>query len=142
MPSYFLGVAQYGLARPDVAAAFGARYESSSVVDQPLTIAGWALDRSATSGTGIDHVLVYANRLPDAESAVGTMTFVGAAEYGLPRPAIANAFGPQFVNSGFRLTVSGLAPGFYRFAVYAHNVNAPSGVFPYFETWTGILTVE
>jgi hypothetical protein len=114
----------------------------SSVVDQLLTIAGWALDRSATSGTGIDHVLVYANRLPDAESAVGTMTFVGVAEYGLPRPDIANAFGPQFVNSGFRLTVSGLAPGFYRFAVYAHNVNAPSGAFPYFETWTGILTVE
>ena len=114
----------------------------STTIGQSITVSGWALDRRAATGTGIDHVLVYANRLPDTPGGVGTMTFLGSADWGLPRPDVANAFGAQFVNCGFRLNISGLTPGFYRIAVYAHNVNAPPGSFPYFETWTGIIKVE
>lgn len=97
--------------------------------NQPLTISGWAIDRRATTGTGIDQVVVYANRLPDSGGGVGTMAFVGTAEWGLARPDIGNAFGAQFVNSGYRLSVNGLPPGSYRLAVYAHTVGATVGRF-------------
>jgi hypothetical protein len=80
---------------------------ASSTLDQPIVISGWGIDRRAPAGTGIDQVLVYANRLPDGGGAVGPLTFVGAAEYGLPRPDIANAFGPQFVNAVFASPLAG-----------------------------------
>ena len=115
---------------------------ASSTNPQPFTISGWAIDHRATTGTGIDHVVIYANRLPDTPGGVGTMTFIGSAEWGLPRSDVASAFGEQFANCGYRLSVSGLPPGFYRVAVYAHGVDPPPGSFPYFETWTGIVSVQ
>jgi hypothetical protein len=187
----FVGAASYGVERPDVAALFGEQFRRSGyqirtthlwagsytlaayphytgsnrygapavssvhilagpqvVIDQytpigqPITVSGWALDRRVSSGTGIDHVLVYATRLPDSAGGSGTTTFVGWAEYGQPRPDLANILGAQFLNCGFRLQFTGLASGLYRIGVYAHSVNAPPGSFPYFETWTGTITLQ
>jgi hypothetical protein len=113
----------------------------STTIDRPFTISGWALDRRASAGTGIDQVLVYANRL-DSSGGTGTVAFLGVAEYARPRPDVSNALGGHFVNCGYRLPVSGLSPGFYRFGVYAHSPQAGPGTFPYFETWTGIIEVR
>jgi hypothetical protein len=113
----------------------------STTIDRPFTISGWALDRGAPAGTGIDQVLVYANRL-DSSGGTGTVAFLGVAEYARARPDVSNALGGQFVNCGFRLPVSGLSPGFYRFGIYAHSPRAAAGTFPYFETWTGIIEVR
>jgi hypothetical protein len=98
---------------------------------------GW-LVKLAAGGTSIAWSLY----LLETESISDVATFIGAAEWGLPRPDVANVFGVQFIDCGFRLTVFGLAPGTYRLVVYAHSVNAPAGSFPYFETWTGIIAVQ
>jgi hypothetical protein len=80
-----------------------------------FTIGGWALNRGAPSGTGIDAVHVY------AAPASGPPIFIGAAPYGDARPDIGTVFGAQFTNSGFSLTGQSLAAGTYRIIVFAHN---------------------
>lgn len=98
---------------------------AGSTQSQPFTISGWAIDRSASSGTGIDsvHVWVY----PDPGSGAVPI-FLGLASYGVARPDIASQFGERYRNSGFSLTVSGLPPGHrYLFAIFPHS--AESGEF-------------
>jgi hypothetical protein len=89
----------------------------------PLTFAlsGWAIDRGAVSGTGVDAVHVWA--FPSSGSPV----FVGVAAYGGPRSDVGGIFGPAFTNSGYALTISGLPPGTYTVAAYAHS--AVTGTF-------------
>jgi hypothetical protein len=80
-------------------------------------VSGWAIDDfGAPTGTGVDTVHVWA--FPQSGSA----QFLGVAAYGLGRPDVATAFGPQFTNSGFSLSVNGLAPGTYTLVAYAHSV--------------------
>ena len=98
---------------------------AGSTQAQPFTITGWAIDRSAASGTGIDsvHVWVY----PDPGSGAAPI-FVGLASYGAARADIASQFGQRYLNSGFSITVSGLPPGHrYLFALFPHS--AESGQF-------------
>jgi hypothetical protein len=99
---------------------------NNSTIATPFVVQGWALTRAATSGTGVDAVHVYA--IP--RSGSGTI-FLGTATYGLARPDVGAAFGAQFTNSGFRLTVTGsmLPPGPYTIQAHPHNavINAFDG---------------
>jgi len=87
-----------------------------AVLYQPFTIAGWALDTDAPSGTGVDAVHVWA--YPDG----GTPRFVGAATYGVDRPDVAAAFGSRFAATGFTLQAHGLPAGSYTLAVLARSL--------------------
>jgi hypothetical protein len=82
-------------------------------------IGGWAIDRSAATGPGIDaiHVWIY----PTPGDSAPPPFFAGVATYGVSRPDVGAAFGSRFTPSGYQLYVSGLAPGTYAVYVYAHS---------------------
>lgn len=84
-------------------------------VIQPFTVRGWAVDAAALRGSGVDIVHVYA--YPQSGQAI----FLGGAEYGWPRPDVARAFGRNFANSEFRLSVHNLPAGAYVLAVHPHD---------------------
>src|SRR4051812_6736553 len=93
-----------------------------AAITMPVVVGGWTLDQSATTGTGIDTVHVWA--IPVS----GPSVFVGVATMGVARPDVASLFGSQFLLSGFNLTSNVvLAPGSYILAVYGHR--ASTGVF-------------
>jgi hypothetical protein len=162
----FVGSADLGGSRPDVAGLFGGQYygagfsllgslppgsytlvvfmhdaltgtfslsRSVSVtvggaamsIDSPTAgfvalgsvVGGWAIDRMASGGTGVDAVHVWA--LPVSG---GSPVFVGAAAVGFFRPDIGAAFGSQFATAGYGLLLTGLASGQqYDLAVFAHS---------------------
>jgi hypothetical protein len=89
---------------------------------QPFLIGGWAIERAAAFGTGVDAIHVYA-----VPGSGGPATFLGVVSYGGARPDVGAAFGAQFTNSGFGLTISGLAPGPYQLLLYPHST--VSGLF-------------
>lgn len=91
-------------------------------VQRVLTIAGWAVDRAATSSTGVDAVHIWAYPL-----AGGAPIFLGAAAYGAPRPDVASALGREAEPSGFGLSTTALPAGGYDVAVFPHST--VSGVF-------------
>jgi hypothetical protein len=94
----------------------------NSTVTQPFNIGGWALDRSSTSGPGIDAIHIWA--FPTS----GNPVFLAATTTGGARPDVGAAFGnPQFNTSGFNVSVSGLTPGQYTVSVFVHN--AKTGAF-------------
>jgi hypothetical protein len=86
------------------------------VVGPSFTIAGWAADVAAETGSGVDTVHVWAH-----PASGGATVFLGAASYGGARPDVARYLGAQFVNSGFSLTVSDLPAGTYRIEASAHS---------------------
>jgi Fibronectin type III domain len=97
------------------------------VVDTPVNggtesgtfrIDGWGLDRRATANNGIDALHVYAFRNPGSGAEP---VFLGATAPGLSRPDVAAAFGAQFADAGYSLTVSNLAPGVYDVVVFARS---------------------
>ncbi len=72
----------------------------SVVEPQRLDVQGWALDENAAADTGIKDLEIYLNGPRD------TGTFLGDGSYGnIPREDVADIFGPQFVQCGFRLNV-------------------------------------
>ena len=89
-----------------------------ATVSPPFKISGWAIDRGASSGTGVDDVKVWA--VPQDGSPA---TYLGAATLGASRPDIGAYFGDsRFDNSGFHYTVTNpLAPGRYTLHVFAHS---------------------
>lgn len=99
-------------------------------VDQPqsggsypgrLTVAGWAVDTAAASGTGVDAVHVWA-----FPASGGAGIFVGAATTGLSRPDVGAFFGSsRYTPSGYQL-VGRLTPGTYDVGVYARSTVAGS----------------
>jgi hypothetical protein len=89
-------------------------------VSLPTTIAGWVVDASSPSDTGIDAVHVWASPF-----AGGAPIFVGAATYGIPRPDVGALFGNQaLANSGFALSLTRLPAGRYRLIVFARRIGA------------------
>jgi subtilisin family serine protease len=82
----------------------------------PFSFNGWAIDRGATSGTGIDMVHVYAY----AASGGGPIA-VGAASYGSSRPDVGAAYGSQFTNSGYTINVPLLPNDSYTLIAYGHS---------------------
>jgi glucose/arabinose dehydrogenase len=94
----------------------------NETVTQPFAVAGWALDPAAPTGAGVDAIHVWAYPLPSPGAPPsGSPVFVGATAPTIDRPDVAAVFGsPQFMRSGFALGVTGIAPGIYRLAVFAH----------------------
>ncbi len=88
---------------------------SNATVSSAFTFSGWAIDRGAASGTGVNAVHVYAT------PSGGSPVLLGAATYGSARSDIASLYGSQFTNSGFSLSVSGLAAGAYQLTAYAYS---------------------
>jgi hypothetical protein len=85
----------------------------------PFAVTGWALDRNAASGTGVDAVHVWA-----FPAGGGSAVFVGGATLNGNRPDVAQAFGSQFAGSGFGLTVTRQLPaGAYTLRVYARQAS-------------------
>jgi hypothetical protein len=91
---------------------------ANATLAQPFTLAGWAIDAGATTDAGVDIIDVWAYPNPGSNTAP---RFVGSARYGGARPDLAGAFGSQFLNSGYSLSVSGLPSGVYQLAVFAHS---------------------
>jgi hypothetical protein len=91
--------------------------QNGASTGQTFEVHGWAIDRAAPSGTGIDAVHVYAYPNPGSGQAP---IFLGLASTGYPRGDVGAIFGSQFTNSGYRLTAS-LLPGPYLIAAYAHS---------------------
>jgi hypothetical protein len=89
---------------------------SASVVDRLFSVSGWAVDRAASNGPGVDAVHVWAFPT-DGSPAI----FVGQASYGAIRDDVGAVFGGPFSASGFSLAVSILAPGTYDLGIYAHS---------------------
>jgi hypothetical protein len=91
---------------------------NGSPVGRPFTVQGWALNRSAASGTGVDAIHVYA-----VPAGGGSPIFLGVPTYGTARGDVGAAFGSsQFNNSGFTMSAgASLAPGSYTVTAYAHN---------------------
>jgi hypothetical protein len=85
-------------------------------VSGPFNVDGWALDRRATTNSGVDAVHVYA--YPSTSS---TPIFLGAAQMGLTRNDVGMAFGSQFSSSGYHLGGATLAPGTYDIVAFAHS---------------------
>jgi hypothetical protein len=71
-----------------------------ATVDARQSVVGWAADLGATSGTGIDAVVASLDGALDSPDN----RLVGVAEYGAPRPEIAQTLGEdRFTNSGYTL---------------------------------------
>jgi len=94
---------------------------SAGPVGQPFLLAGWAVDRAAASGTGVDAAHVYAYPLDASGRPIGAPLFLGAAAYGSARPDVGAVYGGQFVNSGYGLVVKGLSAGDYQLVVYTRS---------------------
>jgi len=89
-----------------------------STMSLPFTIAGWAIDRDASSGPGVNFVQIWAYSL---DGGVPVPVGVWDASYGGTRPDVAAVFGTGFAQSGFAVTVNTLAPGSYNLVVYAQS---------------------
>jgi len=81
-------------------------------VKQPFRMAGWALDATAPSGTGIDSIEIW------AQPASGPPVRIATPVYGTARPDV-GAFMADFgfSNSGFDVMVSGIPAGAYTLTV-------------------------
>lgn len=92
--------------------------QAGNVVNwQSVFVAGWALDRGAPQGSGVDTVHVWAQPVSG-----GPASFLGVATYGLPRSDVAAAFGEaRFTDSGYALLGSLNAPGAYDVLVFARS---------------------
>jgi hypothetical protein len=90
---------------------------NNATVSGAFTVAGWAIDRGAATGSGVDAVHVYAYPNPGSGQAP---VFLGSAGYGGARGDVANAYGSQFTNSGYGLSGS-LAAGTYQVVAHAHS---------------------
>jgi hypothetical protein len=81
--------------------------KNGATVSPSFTVSGWAVDRGATTGTGVSAVHVWA--FPTNGSAA---VFLGAATYGTSRPDVASVLGnSRFTNSGYTLNATGLQHG-------------------------------
>jgi hypothetical protein len=82
-----------------------------------FTVAGWALDRGAATGNGVDAVHVYAYPNPGSGAAP---LFFGGVAVGGARGDVGAAFGAQFTNSGWGIANS-LPAGNYQLVAFAHS---------------------
>jgi glucose/arabinose dehydrogenase len=89
---------------------------AAGTVSSGSTIAGWAIDASAPSGTGIDAVHVWAY-----PAAGGPPVFLGANAAWVSRPDVGAIFGSAFTPSGFRIVTGPLAPGGWNVVVFARS---------------------
>jgi hypothetical protein len=90
--------------------------QTETVVAQPFTLAGWAIDLAAREGTGVDTVHVWAYPTTGADPI-----FLGVATYGDARPDVGATYGEGFAGAAYGLTVDLLPPGSYDIVVYPHR---------------------
>lgn len=89
---------------------------ANQTISQNVTVAGWAVDLGAASGTGVDTVHVWAYPLSGASPV-----FVGVATYGTSRPDVGGFAGSaRFTPSGFVVTGT-LPSGDYNLVAFAHS---------------------
>jgi FG-GAP repeat protein/VCBS repeat protein/all-beta uncharacterized protein/BACON domain-containing protein len=79
---------------------------ANATVSNGFSIAGWAVDISSPTGTGVTSVEGYAFPV-----AGGAPIYLGTAAYGGARSDIGNLFGSRFTNSGYSLQIRNLTPG-------------------------------
>jgi hypothetical protein len=89
---------------------------NAQVSGNAFLVSGWAIDKGAPSGTGVDAIDVWATPVGSSSA-----TYVGAATYGIARPDVAGYHGAQFTNCGFTLVGSLTTPGTYDLDVYARS---------------------
>jgi subtilisin len=82
----------------------------------PFAVSGWAIDKAAVAGAGIDAVHVYA-----FPATAGSPIFLGVATLGQSRPDVSSVYGGAFLQSGFTLSVPSLNPGTYTIIAYARS---------------------
>ena len=88
-------------------------------VSQPYWIAGWAVDTSVPTGTGVDAIHVYAYPNPGSNQSP---LWLGAATYGVFRPDVGAALGhSRFNYSGYQLLSPKVPAGYYKLVVFAHS---------------------
>ena len=87
-------------------------------VPSSFLVAGWAIDRGAAEGIGVDLLHVWA--YPNPGSGTPPI-FVGAVRPVAGRPDVAAYFGQRFADSSYGLVVDGLAPGTYDLAVFPRS---------------------
>lgn len=90
----------------------------NSTVSSAFEVSGWAIDRAAASGTGVDTLHVYI--FPNVGSGQAPV-FIGVTSYGFARSDVGAMFGSQFTNSGFHFTITGVGPGVHDLAIYSHS---------------------
>jgi hypothetical protein len=91
---------------------------NGATVTLPFMASGWALDHAATSGTGIDQVLIYATR---SDNPAAQSFLVGTANYGQPRSDVGAIYGSQFTNSGYSVLIERVPAGSYHLTAMAHH---------------------
>jgi glucose/arabinose dehydrogenase len=90
-----------------------------------LEVSGWAIDGRATSGSGVDSIHLYA--FPNPGSGTAPM-FLGATDVFLSRSDVAQTYGAQFQQSGFRIVSNRwFPPGSTLIAAYGRST--VTGVF-------------
>ena len=104
--------------------------QNGAFVGLAFAIAGWAIDREAPTGTGVNQVRVTA--YPTALGA--TPISLGLAAYGGERPDIAAMHGERFRMSSFYMSVTTLPLGTYRLDVEARST--VTGTFNQFRSVT------
>jgi len=87
-----------------------------SLVESSFVVAGWAIDRRASSGTGVQAVHAWA--LP---TSTGAPIFLGQATLEGDRQDVGEVYGAQFSSSGYTLTVEDIPPGNYDLLVAAYS---------------------
>ncbi len=90
--------------------------QSGVTVGGTIGIGGWALDASASSGTGVDAIHVWA-----ASVGSGSLVFLGSTTSFFDRPDVGAFLGTRFTTSGFALTVASPPPGVWDLYVFAHS---------------------
>ena len=91
---------------------------NNQVVSGALVLQGWAVDKSATSTSGITAIHVYDG------PANGQANFIGQAAYGIARPDVAASLGKgNLTPCGFSLSIdtNKLSKGAHVLHVYANN---------------------
>jgi hypothetical protein len=88
---------------------------ANATVNGTFTVAGWAADPTAWSGTGIGAVHVWAHRRDRTDIAP---IFLGPATLDGWRPDVGAAVGAQFERAGWSVTAPALAPGEYEIIAY------------------------
>jgi Fibronectin type III domain len=88
---------------------------NGATVRGDFVLGGWAIDRGAPFGTGVDALHVWAY-----PAAGGTAVWIGTMPYGGLRNDVGGAFGSQFASSGFTALVR-LNPGAWDLVVYSHS---------------------
>jgi hypothetical protein len=81
-----------------------------------ITVSGWAIDRGALAGPGVDWVDVHARPVNDPNNR----RYVGPATLSYSRPDVATYYGFQSQYSGFALSAP-LPPGTYDLEIYARS---------------------